>query len=122
MEKNKIMEKRDQILRFINLISKGNIYNLNYNQQQYILDNNLNASYLLSFDEWNNKGSRIYRGSVHSGENKTNFGSIPRKDEIFILKKTIMKIDLIQEIIIYIIQIQKHFLVQEVIIFQIILF
>ena len=63
MEKNKIMEKRDQILRFINLISKGNIYNLNYNQQQYILDNNLNASYLLSFDEWNNKGSRIYRGS-----------------------------------------------------------
>ena len=31
--------------------------------------------------------SKIYRGSVHSGENKTNFGSIPRKDEIFILKK-----------------------------------
>ena len=31
--------------------------------------------------------SRIYRGSVHTGENKTNFGSIPRKDEIFLIKK-----------------------------------
>ena len=57
------IEKREEIIRFIKLIAKGNLYNLNYEQQQYILDNNLNASYLLSFDEWNNKGARIYRGS-----------------------------------------------------------
>ena len=56
-------ELSGQIERLIILLSKGNIYNLSFDQQQYILDNNLNASYLLSFDEWNNKGARIYRGS-----------------------------------------------------------
>ena len=31
--------------------------------------------------------SRIYRGSIHTGEKKTNFGSIPKKNEIFLIKR-----------------------------------
>ena len=32
--------------------------------------------------------SRICRGTINSGEKKSNFGSIPRKDEIFLLQKS----------------------------------
>ena len=63
MNKTELIEKSDLISRTISLIAKGNIYNLTYTQISHILNNNLNASYLLSFDEWNSKGARIFRGS-----------------------------------------------------------
>ena len=57
------IEKCVQINRFVNLLSKGNIYNLDFDQQEFILDNNINANYLLTFDQWNDKGARVLKGS-----------------------------------------------------------
>ena len=57
------IEKCELLDRYINTMSKGNLYSFTYEQQTYLLDNNIKASNLLTFDEWNNKGARIYKGS-----------------------------------------------------------
>lgn len=63
MKKNNYTQSSGQIERLMSLLTKGNIYTFSYAQQQYILNNNLNASYLLTFDDWKDKGASIYKGT-----------------------------------------------------------
>lgn len=74
------IEQCDLIDKYADLISIGNIYNLSFEQQKYIIENNLNAKYLLTFEQWNDKGSRIIKGSKAI--------RLPNKEPLFDIAQT----------------------------------